>query len=143
TFSFPYQQSTDSTTGKKSWRCLRPKVWLPSRDTADPVSLTKRCIRLKTTIARLISILGHPFLTVPLFVVFLLFSTEPTVRATYLSLLIIGGIFLPIGLKTIRGVRKGTYTNLDVSDQVQRQKWFIATTMLLLVVTIVIWLTNQ
>lgn len=50
---------------------------------------------------------------------------------------------MPIGLKTIWGVRKGTYTNLDVSDQAQRQKWFIATTVLLLLVTIIIWLTNQ
>src|SRR5690606_1999841 len=54
-----------------------------------------------------------------------------------------GGIFLPIGLRTIRGVRNGTYTNLDVSDQVQRQKWFVATTFLLLLVTIIVWVTRQ
>jgi len=99
--------------------------------------------KVKTTLAKLISTLGHPFLTVPVFVVFLLFSIEPTRQAIYLSLLIIGGIFVPIGLKTLRGVRKGTYTNLDVSDQAQRQKWFIATTILLLVVTVIIWLTGQ
>ena len=98
---------------------------------------------MKTTIAKLISTIGHPFLTVPLFVIFLLFSIESTERAIYLSLLIIGGIFLPIGVRTIWGVRNGTYTNLDVSDQAQRQKWFIATTILLMVVTIIIWLTNQ
>lgn len=40
-------------------------------------------------------------------------------------------------------MRNGTYTNLDVSDQAQRQKWFVATTILLLVVTIIIWLTDQ
>jgi len=98
---------------------------------------------LKTTIAKLISTLGHPFLTVPVFVVFLLFSIEPARQATYLSFLIIGGIFVPIGIKTILGVRKGTYTNLDVSDQGQRQEWFIATSVLLLIVTAIIWLTNQ
>lgn len=100
-------------------------------------------IHLKTTIAKLISTVGHPFLTVPLFVIFLLFSIESAQQATYLSLLIIGGIFVPIGIWTLRGVRKGTYTNLDVSDQSQRQKWFIATTFLLFVVTLIIWLTNQ
>ncbi len=100
-------------------------------------------IHLKTTIAKVISTLGHPFLTVPLFVIFLLFSIESVRQATYLSLLIIGGIFLPIGLRTIWGVRKGTYTNLDVSDRAQRQKWFIATTVLLSIVTIIIWLTDQ
>ncbi len=91
----------------------------------------------------MISTLGHPFLTVPVFVVFLLFTIEPARQATYLSLLIIGGIFIPIGLRTIRGVRKGMYTNLDVSDQAQRQKWFIAMTILVLVVTIIIWATGQ
>lgn len=100
-------------------------------------------IRLKTTIAKFISTIGHPFLTVPLFVVFLLFSVESTQKAIYLSLLIIGGIFLPIGVRTIWGVRNGKYTNLDVSDQAQRQKWFVATTILLFVVTIIIWATNQ
>lgn len=99
--------------------------------------------QLKTTIAKLISTLGHPFLTVPVFVVFLLFSIESARQATYLSLLIIGGIFVPIGITTLRGVRKGRYTNLDVSDQAQRQKWFITTTLLLFVVTLIIWLTNQ
>lgn len=74
---------------------------------------------------------------------FLLFSTENTLKAALLSVLIIGGIFVPVGLKTIRGVRKGTYTNLDVSDQAQRQKWFIVTTLLLLVVTVIIWVTEQ
>ncbi|MGV3761511.1 hypothetical protein [Parapedobacter sp.] len=98
---------------------------------------------MKTTIAKVISIVGHPFLTVPLFAVFLLFSIESTQRAIYLSLLIVGGIFLPVGLKTLWGVRKGTYTNLDVSDQGQRQKWFVATTFLLLLVTIIVWATNQ
>src|SRR5690606_22723645 len=75
--------------------------------------------------------------------VFLLFSIESAKQATYLSLLIIGGIFVPIGIATLRGVRKGTYTNLDVSDQTQRQKWFITTTLLLFVVTLIIWLTDQ
>ncbi|MGK6350513.1 phosphatase PAP2 family protein [Parapedobacter sp. DT-150] len=98
---------------------------------------------MKTTVAKFISTIGHPFLTVPVFAVFLLFSIESPQRATVLSLLIIGGIFVPIGLKTLWGVRKGTYTNLDVSDRVQRQKWFIATTLLLLAVTIIFWLTGQ
>lgn len=100
-------------------------------------------IRLKTTIAKFVSTVGHPFVTVPLFVIFLLFSIESARQATFLSLLIIGGIFVPIGLWTLRGVRKGTYTNLDVSDQGQRQRWFIITTFLLLVVTLIIWFTNQ
>src|SRR5690606_2429013 len=108
-----------------------------------PVSAVQGYTHLKTTLAKVISTVGHPFLTVPLFAVFLLFSIESTQRAIYLSLLIVGGIFLPIVQKTLRGERKGTYTNLDVSDQTQRQKWFVATTFLLLLVTVIVWATNQ
>lgn len=108
-----------------------------------PAAAIQGYTHLKTTIAKVISTVGHPFLTVPLFAIFLIFSIESTQRAVYLSLLIVGGIFLPIGLKTIRGVRKGTYTNLDVSDQAQRQKWFVTTTVLLLAVTVIVWVTNQ
>lgn len=97
----------------------------------------------KTKFATLVSVIGHPFVTVPLFVFFLLFKLEAAWKAAMLSLFIVGGIFIPISLKTYIGVRKGKYTNLDVSDQAQRQKWFIATTILLVSVTLVIWVTNQ
>lgn len=64
-------------------------------------------------------------------------------KAALLSALIIGGIFIPVTIRTFMGVRRGKYTNIDVSDQVQRQRWFTTITVLLLVVTAVIWLTNQ
>lgn len=67
---------------------------------------------------------------------------ENALKAALLSALIIGGIFVPVGLRTLRGVRKGVYTNLDVSDQSQRQRWFIVTTLLLLAVTIIIWMVE-
>ena len=67
---------------------------------------------------------------------------ENTLKAVLLSALIIGGIFVPVGLRTLWGVKKGKYTNLDVSDQSQRQQWFIVTTLLLLVVTVVIWVVE-
>ena len=82
-------------------------------------------------------------MTLPVFVIFLLFSTEPPQKATLLSVLIIGGIFVPVGLRTLVGVRSGKYTNLDVSDRVQRQRWFMVTTVLLLIVTAIIWITEQ
>lgn len=64
-------------------------------------------------------------------------------KAAMLSALIIGGIFIPVTIMTFIGVRRGRYTNIDVSDQRQRQQWFITITALLLVVTAVIWITNQ
>lgn len=64
-------------------------------------------------------------------------------KAAMLSGLIIGGVFIPVTILTFLGVRRGKYTNIDVSDRVQRQRWFTTITILLLVVTGVIWLTNQ
>lgn len=98
---------------------------------------------MKTKFATFVSTLGHPFLTLPVFIIFLLFSTEPVAKAGLLTLLIIGGIFIPVGLRTLLGVRKGKYTNLDVSDQAQRQQWFIVITLLLLIVTAIVWITDQ
>ena len=98
---------------------------------------------MKTKLATFISTLGHPFVTLPAFAIFLLFNTESIQKASLLSALIIGGIFVPVGLRTLLGVRRGKYTNLDVSDRTQRQQWFIVTTLLLLIVTAIIWFTDQ
>lgn len=93
--------------------------------------------------AEVVSIIGHPFVTIPVFVIILLFAQESPAAAALLSLLIIGGIFVPVSVRTWLGVRKGKYTNLDVSDQTQRQEWFVAITVMVIIVTIIIWLTNQ
>jgi len=77
------------------------------------------------------------------FVVTLLFTQEPPLKAALVSALIIGGIFVPVTILTFVGVRRGKYTNIDVSDQGQRQQWFVTITLLLVAVTAIIWLTNQ
>lgn len=73
----------------------------------------------------------------------MLFSQEPPLKAALLSALIIGGIFIPVTIRTVLGVRRGKYTNIDVSDQKQRQQWFMTITALLLAVTAIIWITKQ
>lgn len=97
----------------------------------------------KSVIAKYISIIGHPFLTIPIFLIVILFAREGVANAGTLAMLIIGGIFIPISIRTYIGVRRGKYTNLDVSDQRQRQQWFMLTTALVLLVTALLWITKQ
>lgn len=98
---------------------------------------------MKSTLAAWISTLGHPLLTLPVFAVVMLFRHEPPEKAAWLSALIVGGLALPIALKTYRGMRKGVYANFDVSDRAQRRGWYRGATVLMLGVTAVLWLTGQ
>jgi hypothetical protein len=98
---------------------------------------------VKTKIAKSISILGHPLLTIPVYVVTALFNFESIEKASWISALIIGGIFIPLIVKMYRGEKKGEYTNFDVSDQKQRQSWYKYAVPLLVVVTIIVFATGQ
>lgn len=97
----------------------------------------------KKSIAKYISIIGHPFVTIPVFLIIILFVREGVDNAKTLATMIIGGIFAPISLVTYIRVKRGKYTNLDVSDRRQRQRWFILTTALILIVTALLWITRQ
>jgi hypothetical protein len=98
---------------------------------------------VKTKIAKCISILGHPLLTIPAFTVISLFNFESVEKAFWISALIIGGIFIPLIVKMYRGEKKGEYTNFDVSDQTQRQSWYKYAVPLLVIVTAVVFATGQ
>ena len=98
---------------------------------------------MKTNLARLISILGHPLLTLPLFAVIALFTYEKFHQALIHSSLILGGICLPLCLKMYWKTKNGSYTNFDVSDKKQRQSWYIYALLILLVVTIILFATEQ
>lgn len=60
-----------------------------------------------------------------------------------MSLLILGGFFVPLALTMYRKQARGTYTNFDVSDQAQRKTWYILAVGLLACVTISLYMTNQ
>jgi membrane-associated phospholipid phosphatase len=94
-------------------------------------------------IANLISILGHPLLTVPLFTAISIFHYEDASKALWISALIFGGVFIPLSVKMYRGAKSGEYTNFDVSEQRQRQSWYIWATGLLFILCIVLWVSGQ
>jgi membrane-associated phospholipid phosphatase len=98
---------------------------------------------MKQKIATYISIIGHPLLTIPLFIIITLFSQESFERAVWISVLFIAGIFIPLAIKMYRNTKKGTYTNFDVSDKSQRQYWYLFAILLLVIVTVILFVTDQ
>ena len=94
-------------------------------------------------IATFISTLGHPLLTIPLFIVIVLFGNEDSSRAAPISFLIIGCVFIPVTIRLYIKSRNGSYTNFDVSDKIQRRSLYLFVVPLLLIVTIILFATNQ
>ncbi|MES3016910.1 MAG: phosphatase PAP2 family protein [Bacteroidota bacterium] len=94
-------------------------------------------------VANILSIFGHPLLTAPAFAIFMFFKLEDVELAFKHSIIIILGIFLPLSIRMYVNTKKGVYTNFDVSDQGQRQSWYIFATILLSVFTLYLFITGQ
>jgi hypothetical protein len=94
-------------------------------------------------IANIISIIGHPLLTIPLFVAIVMFGFEVFSKAALISFLIIGCVFIPVTLMMYKKSKNGTYTNFDVSDKTQRRSLFIFAIPILIIVTSILFFTNQ
>jgi len=96
----------------------------------------------KIKIAKLISVIGHPLLTIPFYVAIVMFAFEDFEKALLNSVLIIGCIFLPLILQMYIKSKNGTYTNFDVSDRIQRKTLFSFIIPLMIVVTIISFKTS-
>ena len=93
-------------------------------------------------IAKFISVIGHPLLTIPLYVTVMMFAFEDFEKALLNSVLIIGCIFLPLILRMYIKSKNGTYTNFDVSDRLQRKTLFIFVIPLMIFVTVISFKTS-
>lgn len=98
---------------------------------------------MKHTVAKLISFIGHPLLTIPLFVAIVMFLNEDFSKASLISLIIIGCIFLPLFLWMFIKSRNGTYTNFDVSDRQQRYSLFYFAIPFLILAIVLLLATGQ
>jgi membrane-associated phospholipid phosphatase len=94
-------------------------------------------------LAKNLSIIGHPLLVIPIFAIIVLFKYEKTENAITLSGLIVGGLIVPMVVKMYLGYRKGTYSNFDVSDQVERKTWYSLPIILLTIFTLYLFVTEQ
>src|SRR5260221_9307112 len=97
----------------------------------------------KIKFAEFISVIGHPLLTLSIFAITALFTYEEFYGALLNSSLIVAGIILPLTLKMHLNSKNGTYTNFDVSDKTQRQSWYGFAILVLLIVTIILFVTDQ
>ena len=98
---------------------------------------------MKKRIAQIVSVAGHPLLTIPLYAAFVLFTFENVKTAFFNSALIIGCIFIPLILRLFLKSRNGSYTNFDVSDRKQRKSMFFFIIPLLSIVTAIVFITGQ
>lgn len=86
---------------------------------------------------------GHPLLTLSLFSVYVAFQQLPLKNALTVTGLLIGGVAIPISWQNYRKVRRGQYTNFDVSDQRQRAQFYPVLIGLVALVTGLLFATGQ
>jgi membrane-associated phospholipid phosphatase len=98
---------------------------------------------MTTKIAKYVSVIGHPLVTIPVFVISVLFYLQDFKSALSTSILIVFGIIVPLTIKMYRGKKKGVYTNFDVSDQEERKSWYFFAIVLLSFTVIILFATNQ
>jgi len=97
----------------------------------------------KNKFANAISAIGHPLLTAPLVVAFLIFKTESTQNALIVLGLVVLGVILPVIVKILRQLKKGQITNFDVSDRVERKSFYRFLIPILFLVNLGLYLTDQ
>jgi hypothetical protein len=98
---------------------------------------------MTTKIAKCVSVIGHPLLTIPIFVVSVLFHFQDFKSALSTSVLIVLGIIVPLIIKMYWGKKNGVYANFDVSDQGERKSWYFFAIVLLSFTVIIIFATSK
>jgi membrane-associated phospholipid phosphatase len=98
---------------------------------------------MKIRIAKYLSIVGHPLLTFPVFILIALFTFEEVNKALFHSTILLVGIFIPLALIMYYKTKNKSYTNFDVSDKKERQSWYVYVLILLSIVTLLLFATKQ
>ncbi|MCC5613290.1 phosphatase PAP2 family protein [Nostoc sp. CHAB 5834] len=93
--------------------------------------------------AKAISILGHPLFTITLFALLVTFLQLPISNAMIISALLLGGVVLPISWYNYRNVKRGQFTNFDVSDQRQRAQFYPVLVGAIALLTGLLFATHQ
>lgn len=85
-----------------------------------------------TTLARALSIAGHPFLIIPL-------TVAAATHSWLWTAVVLAGTTLPLTAITLRNVRRGTWSDHDVSSPKQRPGLYLVTVPVLLAVIALLW----
>ncbi|MBI5471165.1 MAG: phosphatase PAP2 family protein [Ignavibacteriae bacterium] len=92
--------------------------------------------------ARCISVIGHPFLLMPLFTAIVAYNVLPPRQAMIAEIIAVAVVIIPAGAYTIFRVHRGTWGNLDVSDQRERSQFYGILLPLLLIIVIIAWIAE-
>jgi hypothetical protein len=90
-------------------------------------------------LARTISTIGHPLILGNGYVVAMSAKHLPQGKALILALTIIICLTVPLSIHNYRKMKKGSYTNFDVSDQQQRKGFYPVAILLLAFTAAIIW----
>ncbi|MGY6523044.1 MAG: hypothetical protein ACXIUD_15030 [Mongoliitalea sp.] len=93
-------------------------------------------------IARFFSVIGHPLLVGPLYVMFMAFTKLSTQEAMLLSGMVIGVVTVPIIVHNYYKVKKGSYTNFDVSQREQRKGFYPFLLLLFVCIQVLIYVSG-
>lgn len=74
--------------------------------------------------AKVVSVIGHPLVILPLIFSALAFRQLPVEKAVLASTVLIGAVILPIAWHNYHKVKRGQYINFDLSNQTQRAGFY-------------------
>ncbi len=74
--------------------------------------------------AKLVSIIGHPLVSLPLVLLSLTYGRLPISKTIAVSAVLIGLVIVPITWHNYSKAKQGQYTNFDVSDRTQRSGFY-------------------
>lgn len=92
--------------------------------------------------AKFISVIGHPLLLGNAYVIFMSFQNLERNTAILVSLLVISLVAVPIIWNNLRKMKKGEYTNFDVSDRKQRMGFYPFAISLFVILLFVFWILD-
>lgn len=98
---------------------------------------------MNKTTAKFISSAANPLFTIPLFVIIVMFAFEDFKKAEFISVIIVGIIFIPLILIMYIKSKNKSFKDFDVSDRVQRKSLFLFALPLVIVATIILYKTGQ
>jgi hypothetical protein len=93
-------------------------------------------------LAKIFSLIGHPLFLGPVYVVLVSFKNLNYETAWRVSLLTVGLISIPIIVHNLRKLKKGEYSNFDVSDQIQRKNFYPFAIFLFTILTLAFFILD-
>lgn len=94
-------------------------------------------------IAKFVSIIGHPLITIPVYILIITFNVLSFRKAAFVSFMIVGCFFVPLIIWNYFKTRKGEYSNFDVSVRKQRYSMYQFAIPLLALVLGIFYFSGQ